>query len=122
MGTSESKFKDAVRTGDKEKACDIFYSKKLLRDSLNPGETCYEDGSSVLHQAARHGIQPLYEELLASASPLKQNSQERNCLHMICSSSDEQDIRQNMLLFTLQNKFTLSKGSRVVVCTSDKVR
>ena len=123
MGTAESKFKDAVRTGDHQKAYELFFNKKILRDNLNPGDACYNDGSSVLHQAARHGMQPLYEEFLGkkSVNPLKQNFSDQNCLHLICSSGIDGDVRKRMLESTLQHDYTVSKGSHAVVSATDKV-
>ena len=124
MGNSESRFREAVRLGDHEKAEHIFYNKKLLRDNVDPKQPCYQDGGSILHYAARHGMMPLYAQFLENGqvSPLILDNNGQNCLHLVCSNHNDTDpdVRYDMLLLTLDNTFVSSALTRSV-STADHV-
>ena len=123
MGTSESRFRDAVRVGDHSKAYELYYNKKIIRDAVDPQVKCFDDGSSLLHQAARHAMQPLYEGFLDKnmVNPLEKNAQDQSCIHLICSKNTDIDIRLNMLQTTLIHQFVEQNKAQAVSC-KDKVK
>ena len=123
MGTSESRFRDAVRVGDRTKAYELYYNKKIIRDAVDPQVKCFDDGSSLLHQAARHAMQPLYEGFLDKnmVNPLEKNAQDQSCIHLICSKNNDREIRLNMLQTTLIHQFVEQNKTQAVSC-KDKVK
>lgn len=103
MGHAESKFHKAVRAGDYG-AYDIYFGKKLIRDSVDPHYR-FEDDSTLLHYTALYAMQPIYEDFLEkkSASPLVLDGSNRTCLHLICMNSQNAKVRADMLQTTLAN-------------------
>ncbi len=122
MGNVESRFKEIVEAGDHDKAYELYYNKKVLRDSLDPKEKCYADGSSILHQTARHAMQPLYETFLDSSNsnPLELTNNKQSCIHLICSNSSDDTVRLKMLSFTMLNHHLL-QDTPSKVSQADKV-
>ena len=127
MGNVELRFRESVENGDHIKAYELYYNKKVLRDSLNPIEKCYPDGSSILHQTARHAMQPLYDTFLdiSTVNPLQLTNNGQSCIHLICSKQSDSGTREIMLSMTLQ--YTLSsyaqsaKTPHEIVSLRDKV-
>jgi ankyrin repeat/IBR domain-containing protein 1 len=126
MGNSESRFREAVHNGDFTRAYELFYNKKLIRDNIDPKEVCYQqDSACLLHYTARHAMQPLYEEFLDNrhVSPLITDKHFNNCLHLICSSDRDDDIRCEMLKTTLSNQYLesseASRSRAVSFCNSE---
>lgn len=122
MGTSESRFRDAVRVGDHTKAYELYYNKKIIRDAVDPQVKCFDDGSSLLHQAARHAMKPLYEGFLDKnmVNPLEKNAQDQSCIHLICSKNNDREIRLNMLQTTLIHQFVEQNKTQAVSCKDKK--
>ena len=120
MGSTVSKFREAVRVGDHSRAYELYYNKKVIRDSLDPKEICYnQDGACVLHYTARHAMQPLYEDFIDNkrVSPLICDGNQQTCLHLICSScydKDDEKTRYDMLHATLSNEFVRGNVSRAL--------
>ncbi len=125
MGNVEHRFRETVEAGDHSKAYELYYNKKVLRDSLNPIEKCYPDGSSILHQTARHAMQPLYETFLdkSTVDPLQLTDNGLSCIHLICIKQSDPDIRHKMLQQSLQHSLTSTdKPSNEIVSLPDKVK
>lgn len=123
MGNVESRFRESIQVGDHRKAYELYYSKKALRDSVNPKEKCYPDGTSLLHQTARHAMQPLYEAFLEhpNANPLEQTEGGQSCIHLICSSNCDSNVRENMLNITIKHR-NVMRQSTDFISRCDKVQ
>ena len=121
MGNVESRFRDYVASGEHKRAYELYFNRKLLRDSVDPKQICYSDGTSLLHQTARHAMQPLYEEFLdrLSVNPLELTSNGQSCIHLICSQGSDSNIRETMLISTLSHDFV--KQKRGILSQCDKV-
>lgn len=126
MGNSESRFREAVRAGDHDRAYELFFNKKVIRDNIDPNGVCNqndESSRSILHYTARHAMRPLYEEFLINrrVSPLIADNYSYTCLHLICSVGKDEDQRYHMLLATLSNEFLQTPASlsrALTSCTS----
>ena len=104
MGTAESRFRDAMKNGNQQQAYELYYSKKISRDSIDPEEPCNDNsGDCLIHYAALHAMEDLYREFIVikKASPLQCNLSSQNSLHVICSRGDNSVIRARMLLLSL---------------------
>lgn len=126
MGSSSSRFKEAVRRGDRREAYELFYRSRALQNGVEWSEWLGE--STLLHCAAKHGMRSLYVALLErgglpeqkashrpsslicpTLSPLPQNKSRQNCLHLICRGAGEDRVadaeeeeRRQMLCHTLE--------------------
>ena len=114
MGTVESRFRDAMKSGDQQRAYEMYYGKKILRDSTDPEDCCNDNsGDCLIHYAALHAMEKLYREFIVNkkASPLQCNLSSQNSLHVICSRADNGDIRERMLLLSLNTQFVKNNMS-----------
>ena len=102
MGQSVSRFQRAVRDGDHFVAYDLYFGKKLLRDSIDPNYR-FEDNSALLHYTALYAMQPIYEDFLEkkNASPWILDGNNRTCLHLLCMNGEDANVRANMLKTSL---------------------
>ena len=123
MGSAESRFREAVKNGDHARAYELFYGKKIVRDSVDPEHRCFEEsGSSLLHFTATHAMEKLYRDFLTGsrASPMESNGLAQNCLHLICSGDDKEITRYRMLLVSLSSPFVKDNITRTLQA-KDKV-
>lgn len=68
MGSAESRFRDAVRAGNVEAAHELYFNKRSgVRSRLQPNVSlgASYDENTLLHYAAKHGMQRLYEDMLS---------------------------------------------------------
>lgn len=116
------RFREAVLQGDHRKAEELFYNKKQLRDHVDPRDPCFKGGSSILHYTARHAMMPLYLHFIENegTDPLVEDDKGQNCLHLICCSDIDPDLRFDMLSSTLKNDFVSRDTSRSI-STADHV-
>lgn len=114
MGTAESRFRDAMKNGNKQQAYELYYGKKIIRDSLDPEEPCNDNtGDCLIHYAALHAMEELYKDFLEKkkASPLHCNLSSQNSLHVICSRGNNSTTRAKMLLLSLNTELVKSNIS-----------
>ena len=111
MGHTESKFHKAVKDGDHFLAYDLYFGKKLLRDSVDPNYR-FEDNRALLHYAALYAMQPIYQDFLEkrNASPCILDGSSRTCLHLLCMNGEDPYVRADMLKMSLRY-FTNDLGS-----------
>ncbi len=66
MGSTESRFREAVRTGNAEVAYDLYYLKNNVRNRVVPNSSLgpYYDENTLLHYAALHGMKRLYVDFI----------------------------------------------------------
>ncbi len=104
MGNHYSSFVRALKAGDAATARDIYHRKKNVRDAIKPNEcTGDAEDNTILHHLARLNMMSVYQELLSTgtALPDMKNSLRRNCLHLVCAGSADDDLKHAMLLATL---------------------
>lgn len=112
MGNSFTQFANALRQGLPQKASELYYSDKKVRNAVwsrmneNLGEE-YND-NTVLHFTAMLKMKELYCELIAiGGKPDMKNGNRRNCLHLLCvvgsRGGTEEEVREMM-------KYTLDYG------------
>ena len=68
MGSSTSRFRDAVARGDMSEAYGLYYSKKSIRDAVDPNAPIggiYGD-NTLMHYAALYAMKQLYVDLVNS--------------------------------------------------------
>ena len=104
MGTSNSRFHEALHKGNIHEVYGLYYSNKSLRDSVQPNQPLGNrgDDSTALHCTAKFGMKRLYIDLINhGGKPDQRNKQGKNCLHLICGQGRGDD-RTDMLRFTLE--------------------
>ncbi len=67
MGSADSRFREAVRTGNVEQAHELYYRKRSIsKDRLQPNCSfgAGYDENTLLHYTALHGMKQLYVDLI----------------------------------------------------------
>lgn len=104
MGLYHSRFIEALKRGSEDEARQLYSNRKSVRDSIDPnsplGPTHNEN--SILHYAALHAMEWLYQDLLTrGGKPDQRNAVARNCLHLVCSQKNRNQARANILQLTI---------------------
>lgn len=132
MGNWSSQFVRALRTGDVDRASELYFAKAQLRESLQPNQCLGSEhhDNTYLHYAALLGLARMYEEMIRlKGKPDMKNSQRRNCLHLIClrssgnQASSEGRVKRDMLELTMKDglkgmdlKHLLAEKDEVSAC------
>lgn len=87
---SSNQFLSALRSGDAVKASELYKTKSQLKENLQPNQSLGSEDhdNTYLHYAALYGLEDMYTDLIRKqGKPDMKNSQRKNCLHLICTSS-----------------------------------
>lgn len=78
MGSSSSRFKEAVRRGDRREAYELFYRSRALQSGVDWDEWLGRDQEgTLLHYTAKHGMRSLYVALLERGGLPEQKASHR---------------------------------------------
>ena len=109
MGLYHSRFIEALKKGSEDEARQLYSNRKSVRDSIDPNSSLgpTHNENSVLHYAALHAMEWLYQDLLTKGGkPDQRNAAARNCLHLVCSQKNRNQARANILLLTIHEGLT----------------
>ncbi|XP_072034933.1 ankyrin repeat and IBR domain-containing protein 1-like [Amphiura filiformis] len=88
MGSTSSKFRKALQTGDEKTAEEIYHSSQEFQKSLDPNMSYGENyqHNTPLHYASRHGMHRLIRCSLQKhhGNPNKRNTLDQTSLHCVC--------------------------------------
>lgn len=108
MGNLSSQFVRALRTGDVDKASELYFTKTQLRECIQPNQSLGSEhhDNTYMHYAAQLGMAHMYQGMIhLKGKPDMKNSQRRNCLHLICSQSSgvqASQVKRDMLELTIK--------------------
>lgn len=94
MGSSASKFRKYLQTGDEIAALNVYNANSEFRKSLDPnssyGDSCNHE--TPVHYASRHGMRTLLRIFLHNhqGNPNKTNSRQETALHYVCQEKNSQ--------------------------------
>jgi len=102
MGTSNSRFHEALHKGNTHEVYGLYYSNKSLRDSIQPNQPLGNrgDDSTALHCTAKFGMKKLYIDLINhGGKPDQRNKQGKNCAAPGSVVEEQGEGRAEMLRF-----------------------
>ncbi|XP_063955121.1 ankyrin repeat and IBR domain-containing protein 1-like [Lytechinus pictus] len=90
MGSSSSKFRKALHSGDEKTAEEIYHHSQDFQKTFDPNISYGEnyDHNTALHCSCRHGMHRLVRLFLQkhNGSPIKRNMSNQTSLHCVCMS------------------------------------